>query len=105
MEGSGSRSGSGSVQITTVRLWILEAHKLTDPTYPVLVPDMESCVKPYCALVGQTGMCGGVRGVSAGGVVSSAFCLLFKLHTLRMTKKQARPDLFLKGIWSRDELS
>lgn len=36
----------------------------------------------------QTGMCGGVRGVSAGGVVSSAFCLLFKLHTLRMTKKQ-----------------
>jgi len=37
----------------------------------------------------QTGMCGGVRGVSAGGVVSSAFCLLFKLHTLRLTKKQA----------------
>jgi len=37
----------------------------------------------------QTGMCGGVRGVSAGGVVSSAFCLLFKLHTIRLTKKQA----------------
>eukprot|EP00088_Acartia_fossae_P040030 TRINITY_DN4166_c0_g1_i1.p1 TRINITY_DN4166_c0_g1~~TRINITY_DN4166_c0_g1_i1.p1 ORF type:complete len:208 (+),score=58.61 TRINITY_DN4166_c0_g1_i1:41-625(+) len=36
----------------------------------------------------QTGMCGGVRGVSAGGVVSSAFCLLFKVHTLRLTKKQ-----------------
>jgi pre-mRNA-splicing factor 38B len=36
----------------------------------------------------QTGMCGGVRGVSAGGVVSSAFCLLFKLHTIRPTKKQ-----------------
>ena len=38
-------------------------------------------------------MCGGVRGVSAGGVVSSAFCLLFKLHTIRLTKKQVSgPD-------------
>jgi len=36
----------------------------------------------------QTGMCGGVRGVSAGGIVSSAYCLLFKLYTLKMTKKQ-----------------
>jgi len=36
----------------------------------------------------QTGMCGGVRGVSAGGIVSSCFCLLFKLHTLKLTKKQ-----------------
>ncbi len=32
---------------------------------------------------GQTGMCGGVRGVGAGGIVSSAYCLLFKLFTLR----------------------
>ena len=37
---------------------------------------------------GQTGMCGGVRGVSAGGIVSSAYCLLFKLYTLKLTKKQ-----------------
>jgi hypothetical protein len=44
-------------------------------------------------------MCGGVRGVSAGGVVSSAFCLLFKLHTLRMTKKQARPKPLLAGMF------
>merc|ERR1712059_76778 len=36
----------------------------------------------------QTGMCGGVRGVSAGGIVSSAYCLLFKLYTLKLTKKQ-----------------
>jgi len=36
----------------------------------------------------STGMCGGVRGVSAGGVVSSAFCLLYKLYTLKLTKKQ-----------------
>jgi hypothetical protein len=39
-------------------------------------------------------MCGGVRGVSAGGVVSSAFCLLFKLHTLRMSKKQVKPFFY-----------
>ena len=33
-------------------------------------------------------MCGGVRGVSAGGIVSSCFCLLYKLYTLKLTKKQ-----------------
>lgn len=37
---------------------------------------------------GQTGMCGGVRGVGAGGIVSTAFCLLYKLHTLKPTRKQ-----------------
>jgi len=36
----------------------------------------------------QTGMCGGVRGVSAGGVVSSSYCLMYKLYTLKVTKKQ-----------------
>merc|ERR1712193_394191 len=36
----------------------------------------------------QTGMCGGVRGVGAGGVVSSAYCLLYKLFTLKLTRKQ-----------------
>lgn len=35
-----------------------------------------------------TGMCGGVRGVGAGGIVSSAFCLLYKLYTLKLTRKQ-----------------
>ena len=39
---------------------------------------------------GQTGMCGGVRGVSAGGIVSSCFCLLYKLYTLKVTKKQVQ---------------
>ena len=33
-------------------------------------------------------MCGGVRGVSAGGIVSSAYCLLYKLFTLKLSKKQ-----------------
>ncbi|KAJ7339505.1 PRP38 pre-mRNA processing factor 38 domain-containing protein B [Desmophyllum pertusum] len=27
---------------------------------------------------GQVGMCGGVRGVGAGGIVSTSFCLLYK---------------------------
>ena len=45
----------------------------------------------------STGMCGGVRGVSAGGVVSSAFCLLYKLYTLKLTKKQVCNELHL---WS-----
>lgn len=33
-------------------------------------------------------MCGGVRGVGAGGVVSTPYCLLYKLFTLRPTRKQ-----------------
>lgn len=37
---------------------------------------------------GQTGMCGGVRGVGAGGIVSTAYCLLYKLFTLKLTRKQ-----------------
>ncbi|VDN91591.1 unnamed protein product [Brugia pahangi] len=37
---------------------------------------------------GMTGMCGGVRGVGAGGVVSTAFCLLYKLFTIRLSRKQ-----------------
>lgn len=33
-------------------------------------------------------MCGGVRGVGAGGIVSTAFCCLYKLYTLKLTRKQ-----------------
>ena len=33
-------------------------------------------------------MCGSVRGVGAGGIVSTPFCILFKLYTLRLTRKQ-----------------
>ena len=32
--------------------------------------------------------CSQVRGVGAGGIVSSAFCLLYKLFTLKLTRKQ-----------------
>lgn len=37
---------------------------------------------------GQVGMCGGVRGVGAGGIVSTAFCCLYKFYTLKLTRKQ-----------------
>lgn len=52
----------------------------------------------------QTGMCGGVRGVSVGGIVSSAFCLLYKLYTLKLTKKQVtglinhRDSPYIRGL-------
>ena len=29
-----------------------------------------------------------VRGVGAGGIVSTAYCILYKLYTLRLTRKQ-----------------
>ncbi|VDM97196.1 unnamed protein product [Thelazia callipaeda] len=53
---------------------------------------------------GMTGMCGGVRGVGAGGVVSTAFCLLYKLFTIRLTRKQLvsminnRDSPYIRGI-------
>jgi pre-mRNA-splicing factor 38B len=37
---------------------------------------------------GLTGMCGGVRGVGGGGIVSTCFCLLYKLYTLKLSRKQ-----------------
>ena len=48
---------------------------------------------------GQTGMCGGVRGVSAGGIVSSCFCLLYKLYTLKVTKKQVQFTSLCRVPW------
>lgn len=53
---------------------------------------------------GMTGMCGGVRGVGAGGVVSTAFCLLYKLFTIRLSRKQLvsminnRDSPYIRGI-------
>jgi len=52
----------------------------------------------------QTGMCGGVRGVGAGGVVSSAYCLMYKLSTMKITKKQLQGILnhcdspYIRGV-------
>uniref|UniRef100_UPI00358F2C6B pre-mRNA-splicing factor 38B-like isoform X1 n=3 Tax=Myxine glutinosa TaxID=7769 RepID=UPI00358F2C6B len=49
-------------------------------------------------------MCGGVRGVGTGGIVSTAFCLLYKLFTLKLTRKQVNglithPDSpYIRGL-------
>ncbi|XP_043498807.1 pre-mRNA-splicing factor 38B isoform X3 [Polistes fuscatus] len=55
---------------------------------PLWVSHLEPWEKGSRKTAGQTGMCGGVRGVGAGGIVSTAYCLLFKLFTLRLTRKQ-----------------
>ena len=34
-----------------------------------------------------------VRGVAAGGIVSTAFCLLYKLFTLKLTRRQVNTML------------
>lgn len=38
-------------------------------------------------------MCGSVRGVGAGGIISTPFCILYKLFTLRLTRKQVNSML------------
>ncbi|XP_053210643.1 pre-mRNA-splicing factor 38B-like isoform X2 [Panonychus citri] len=52
------------------------------------VKHMEPWEKGSRRVSGQTGMCGSVRGVGAGGIVSTPFCILYKLYTLRLTRKQ-----------------
>jgi len=62
-------------------------HQVIDEIY-YKVDHLEPWERGSRKTSGQTGMCGGVRGVGAGGIVSSAFCLLFKLYTLKLTRKQ-----------------
>ncbi|CAH1785418.1 unnamed protein product [Owenia fusiformis] len=62
-------------------------HEVVDEIY-YKVSHMEPWEKGSRKTSGQTGMCGGVRGVGAGGIVSSAYCLLYKLYTLKLTRKQ-----------------
>uniref|UniRef100_A0A8R1HQS8 Pre-mRNA-splicing factor 38 n=2 Tax=Caenorhabditis japonica TaxID=281687 RepID=A0A8R1HQS8_CAEJA len=68
------------------------------------VKHLEPWEKGTRRLQGMTGMCGGVRGVGAGGVVSSAFCILYRLFNLRMTRKQlismlnSRQSVYIRGI-------
>jgi pre-mRNA-splicing factor 38B len=52
------------------------------------VQHLEPWEKGSRKTTGLTGMCGGVRGVGGGGIVSSCFCLLYKLFTLKLTRKQ-----------------
>ncbi|XP_014251086.1 pre-mRNA-splicing factor 38B isoform X2 [Cimex lectularius] len=62
-------------------------HEVIDEIY-YKVAHLEPWEKGSRKTAGQTGMCGGVRGVGAGGIVSTAYCLLFKLFTLKLTRKQ-----------------
>ncbi|KAM7451090.1 PRP38 pre-mRNA processing factor38 domain-containing protein B [Porites harrisoni] len=62
-------------------------HEVVDEIY-YKVEHLEPWEKGSRKTAGQVGMCGGVRGVGAGGIVSSAFCLLYKLFTLKLTRKQ-----------------
>lgn len=62
-------------------------HEVVDEIY-YKVNHLEPWEKGSRSTSGQTGMCGGVRGVGAGGIVSSSFCLLYKLSTLKLTRKQ-----------------
>ncbi|CAD6190011.1 unnamed protein product [Caenorhabditis auriculariae] len=68
------------------------------------VKHLEPWEKGTRKVQGMTGMCGGVRGVGAGGVVSSAFCLLYRLFNVRVTRKQlismlnSRQSQYIRGI-------
>ncbi|KAJ8985343.1 hypothetical protein NQ317_008374 [Molorchus minor] len=62
-------------------------HEVVDEIY-YKVSHLEPWEKGSRKTSGQTGMCGGVRGVGAGGIVSTAYCLLYKLFTLKLTRKQ-----------------
>lgn len=62
-------------------------HEVIDEIY-YRVAHLEPWEKGSRRTQGLTGMCGGVRGVGGGGIVSTAFCLLYKLYTLKLTRKQ-----------------
>ncbi|KAJ7375833.1 PRP38 pre-mRNA processing factor 38 domain-containing protein B [Desmophyllum pertusum] len=62
-------------------------HEVVDEIY-YKVDHLEPWEKGSRKTAGQVGMCGGVRGVGAGGIVSTSFCLLYKLFTLKLTRKQ-----------------
>ena len=96
----------------------------SDRVAHVEVYHLEPWEKGSRKLAGQVGMCGGVReialhfqiefifmlsdlkvrGVGTGGIVSSAFCLLFKLFTIRLTRKQVnglinhRDSPYIRGL-------
>ena len=78
-------------------------HEVIDEIY-YKVDHLEPWEKNSRRMGGQSGMCGGVRGVGGGGIVSTAYCLLFKLYTLKLTRKQLQslldhPDSpYIRGL-------
>ncbi|XP_055382341.1 pre-mRNA-splicing factor 38B [Condylostylus longicornis] len=77
----------GSSYFKTTLFKLKTYHEVVDEIY-YQVKHLEPWERGSRKTSGQTGMCGGVRGVGAGGIVSTAFCLLYKLYTLRLTRKQ-----------------
>ncbi|XP_065829490.1 pre-mRNA-splicing factor 38B-like [Oscarella lobularis] len=92
-----------SVYFKNVLAQLTTYHEVVDEIY-YHVAHLEPWEKGSRKLAGQVGMCGGVRGVGAGGIISSAFCLLYKLFTLRLTRKQLTSVLnhkdspFIRGV-------
>ncbi|KAI0978754.1 hypothetical protein GJ496_000342 [Pomphorhynchus laevis] len=62
-------------------------HEVIDEIYNK-VQHLEPWEKGSRHTQGLKGMCGGVRGVGGGGIVSTAYCILYKLYTLKLTRKQ-----------------
>ncbi|KHJ90220.1 PRP38 family protein, partial [Oesophagostomum dentatum] len=82
---------------------IESAQQLLDEVF-YKVKHLEPWEKGTRKVQGMTGMCGGVRGVGAGGVVSSAFCLLYRFFKVRLTRKQlisminSRVSPYIRGL-------
>ncbi|GMT32543.1 hypothetical protein PFISCL1PPCAC_23840 [Pristionchus fissidentatus] len=94
------------LQCTYYKQVLAEANtyqQIVDEIY-MHVRHLEPWEKGTRKVQGMTGMCGGVRGVGAGGVISSAFCLLFKLFNIRITRKQlvsmlnSNQSAYLRGL-------
>lgn len=71
-----------------VKLYGLKTyHEVVDEIY-YKIDNLEPWERGSRKTAGQTGMCGGVRGVGTGGIVSTSYCILYKLFTLKLTRKQ-----------------
>ncbi|KAK0403597.1 hypothetical protein QR680_017019 [Steinernema hermaphroditum] len=94
------------VQCTYYKNYLSEAtgfQQLSDECY-YNVGHLEPWERGTRKTQGMTGMCGGVRGVGAGGVVSTAFCLMYKMFTMKLTRKQlvgminSTQSVYLRGL-------
>ncbi|OQR68364.1 pre-mRNA-splicing factor 38B-like [Tropilaelaps mercedesae] len=77
--------GSAYFKVTLYKLKTY--HQVIDEIY-YNVGHLEPWERGSRKTSGHVGMCGGVRGVGAGGIVSTAFCCLYKLYTLKLTRNQ-----------------
>ncbi|KAK0403596.1 hypothetical protein QR680_017019 [Steinernema hermaphroditum] len=96
----------GEITCTYYKNYLSEAtgfQQLSDECY-YNVGHLEPWERGTRKTQGMTGMCGGVRGVGAGGVVSTAFCLMYKMFTMKLTRKQlvgminSTQSVYLRGL-------